>query len=224
MMKFNWPKIYSKQLWYGVIVFCSLFVVFGFLVYVSDESAGNTENLPSPSPQNLSELLKTQQQQRAAPQQQVQGAHDEASGPNMSQITPPSPSPVPSPSPAVTPTPTPTATPTSTPTPTPTPASQSNPTPTPAPSVPSLSEPTSTCEGSTLKINLSWSSVSNASSYKILKNSNAISNEPATNTYTDSENITAGNAYTYSVKAKGPGGDSGYSEPKSITPQPCPSP
>lgn len=216
----------KQQLLYGVAVLISILSVFSIIFMLSYYSEDPLDaQFPSPTPGVFSAL--TAAEQKRAMQQQVKGVQQQMQpppqrDPNSGPQKPsPKPSPSPSPSPTITPTPTPTptATPASSPSPTPEPSSAPA---QPAPSAPSNLQTTSGCDGSNVKVVLTWSSTSGASSYKVFRDGSQIKEDIDATAYTDTS-VSAGNLYAYSVKAKNSVGDSPHSDSKTITPQACPS-
>lgn len=209
----------KQQLLYGVAVLVSIAsafsIIFMFSYYSEDPSQAA---FPSPSgdsafTNNLSQANKPQvagAQTEMPPQQPIP-----SSGPDK-----PSPKPSPSPSPSATPSTTPTPTPTATPTPTPTPTPSTSSSSVSAPSAPSGLNAVSGCDGSTVKIVLTWSSTSGADKYKIFRDGNEIKDNVDATTYSDTS-VSVGTLYAYSIKAKNSGGESNHSDSKTITPTSC---
>lgn len=221
---YNVSDYTKQQLLYGAAVLICVVSVFGIIIFLSffsdDPAAGG---FPSPTPGILSSL--NQPPQRG----QVAGAQQQMEAQQMEQLRQQQTGPVvPSlkPSPSTSPSPSPSPSPSQSPSPSPSPSAVSSPAASSAPSQPAPSAPTglaatSGCNNNNVKVVLTWSSTSGASSYKVYRDGNQVGGDIETTSYTDTS-VTAGTLYAYSVKAKNSGGESGHSDSKTITPQPCP--
>lgn len=216
----------KRQLLYGtsgLVSIVSIFVLIFIFSFYSDAPAANA--LPSPGTSAFTQRMdptgasgkvagaQTQSQfQPGQGQQRIEQPDSSSIGPSVPATPTPTASPTPTPPPTTNPTPAPTASPAPTSTPSPS---------TPPPSAPSGVTATSGCEGNNVKVVLTWSSTSGATSYKIFRDGNEIKDNVDATTYSDTS-VTPGTLYAYSIKAKNGGGDSPHSDSKTITPTSCP--
>ena len=211
----------KQQLLYGVAVLVSILsvfsIIFMFSYYSEDPVAGA---FPSSSPSSaFTQQMQNPQDPRVAgaQTQNRQMMPQPSSGPEK-------PTPKPIPSPSSSPTPAPSIPTTATPTPSPSPSLSPSSAPSqPPPSAPSGLTTTSGCDGTNVKVLLTWSSASNASSYKIFRDDKEIKDNVEGTNYSDTS-VAVGTLYAYSIKAKGSGGESSHSDSKAITPTSCSSP
>lgn len=202
--------------------------IFGFIIFLSsDASSSQATSLPSPSPADLSLIVKpnpnvTLEQPQAVPRIRSEGAP-------LGPTVPPSKKPSPSPTPKLSPSPTPS--PSSSPSPSPSPSSSPSANPsqssTSSPSSPGNLQGTPGCSGGSPnkpRIVLTWDPVSGASSYIVYRNGSVVSSDKQGTAYTDNDvgDGNSGATYMYYVKAKNSAGESSESQPVSITPSSCP--
>lgn len=90
------------------------------------------------------------------------------------------------------------------------------------PTVPTLAAPSASCSSGSPLVNLSWAATTNTTKYQIYRGGaliNEISN-PATVTYQDTA-VANSTAYSYEIRAVGPGGTNSSGAPKSVTTANC---
>ncbi len=102
----------------------------------------------------------------------------------------------------------------------PSPSPSATPTPTPAPSAPVNLSGVNFCNGSTAKVDLTWDTVSSATSYKIYRDNTSSPSNSTTNSYVDS-GVSAGQ-HVYTVRAVNGGGESSDSTPANVSVSSCP--
>lgn len=230
-MKFSEIKLNRNQIIYSLATFFAVASVFGFIVFLSWGNEETVSVLPSPSPQSFANFVKKPEvtaNSQGGPEEKTQ-TEAVLYGPVPPKTASPKPSPTPSPTPKISPTPTPSPSPTpatqqTTPAPTPT----ATPSPSPQPSsssslnAPANLKAQSVCQNGSVKVQLDWDPVNNATGYKIYRDDELIS-EITTLSYLD-DGVSSGSSHFYYVRSKSSAGESANSNLFSVSVCTSPSP